>query len=95
MKDRIVSSSGRMERTQSYIKPNIDGKQIRNSFVRKLAKLSEQQTPITDRQRLGAVSNAILTATQVGAPQVCYFLLQLAFVSSSRQSVSINTLKSK
>jgi len=71
-----------------------DAHLIRNSFLKKLAYLAKDNAAITDRQRLGAVANAILGATQVGAPQCCYFLLGLEFVISSRATVSVNALKS-
>jgi hypothetical protein len=70
-----------------------DAQSLRNSFIKKIAHLAESSAPITDRQRLSAVANAILGATQVGAPQCCYFLLGMDFVICSRQTIQVNTLK--
>lgn len=72
-----------------------DAHLLRNSFLKKIANLAKDNATITDRQRLGAIANAILGATQVGAPQCCYFLLGLDFVISSRVTVSVNALKRK
>jgi len=72
-----------------------DSKLLRNIFLKKLAHLAVLNAPVTDRQRLNAIANAIIESTHIGAPQCCYFLLGLDYVISSRSTIVVNTLTSK
>jgi len=70
-----------------------DGKAMRAAYIKKIAKLAESNVPTTDRQRLNAIANAIVSSTQIGTVQACYTLLGLSYVKSSRMHVNVNSLK--
>lgn len=72
-----------------------DGNLMRNAFVRQMASLALKTPLIKHRQRLTAVANAVISATQIGTVQACYFLLGLNFVISSREVINVNALRGK
>ena len=43
-----------------------DAATMRNIFIKKLLQLSEASTPITHRERLNAVANAVIASTRIG-----------------------------
>jgi hypothetical protein len=72
-----------------------DGNLMRNALVRQMASLALKTPQIKHRQRLTAVANAVISATQIGTVQACYFLLGLNVVISSREVINVNALKGK
>jgi hypothetical protein len=65
-----------------------DFKLMKNILARKMKFI----TPGNDRERLKAVANSLLQATQYGGVQACYQLLNLDIVQSSRVVINVNPL---
>lgn len=72
-----------------------DKTRLTKMFAKKLAKHKEGGGYVTDRQRLQAVGNAIVSSSQVGAVQAMYMLLGLPLVISSTAVLNVNPLPSK
>ena len=50
----------------------------------------DERYDLTDRARLKAVGNALLTSSQVGATQAIWTLLELSFYRISRDVMSVH-----
>lgn len=72
-----------------------DETRLSKMFAKKLARYREYGEFVTDRQKLQAVGNAVVSSSQVGAVQACYMLLGLPLVISSTTVLNVNPLPSK
>lgn len=101
----IHNDVGAGEYTCAYISKHESAdmlKKIRNFVYRHLAKLANNQMsptisgfPVSDKQRLRAIADAVIESEPVGAVQACYILLRLELVTKSRTVSSINPLPLK
>ena len=73
--------------------PNM--KILDNSFTKKLAQLKQSKGSVTRKDELSIAAKSVVAAQQVGAVQVCYNLLNLQHVISSRRVDDINALHRK
>ena len=69
-----------------------DFSKIGNIYVKKIAGLARSGRAISDRQKLNAIGSALIDSEIVGAPQMCFALIGLPLVISSRPVESINAL---
>jgi hypothetical protein len=93
----ISNTVGAAEYVASYASKaeEPDKKLLGNIYAKKISYLVENNSAVTDRQRLYAVGSAILGSSPVGAVQACYSLLGLKSVKSSRVVVNLNPLHRK
>lgn len=93
----ISNTVGAAEYVASYASKaeEPDKKMMANIYSKKISYLVENNSSVTDRQRLYAVGSAILGSSPVGSVQACYSLLGLKSVKSSRVVVNLNPLHRK
>ena len=89
----ISNMRGAVEYCACYVSKNdeADARQIAKIVIKKFSALIERGD-FTKKSRMKAVANTIIDCTKIGAPQACYFLLQLKIVKSSRSVIPVNTL---
>ena len=93
----ISNTVGAAEYVASYAsKAEVpDKKLLANIYANKISYLLDNNSAVSDRQRLYAVGSAILGSSPVGSIQACCSLLGLKAVTSSRMVVNLNPLHRK
>jgi hypothetical protein len=88
----IMNSHGAAEYAAGYASKteSPDQKKLQAIFIKTITQLQERGPSITDRDRLNTAAKSVIGSTQVGSVQAIYFILNQAFVISSRQVISTN-----
>jgi hypothetical protein len=93
----MQNSAGALEYCASYSskQDEPDMKILDNIFTKKLAQLKQSKGSVTRKDELSIAAKSVVAAQQIGAVQVCYNLLNLQHVISSRRVDNINALHRK
>jgi hypothetical protein len=93
----VDNVSGAAEYTCEYISKTEapDEARLAKLIAKKLSKYREYGGPVTNRQRLQAVDNAVVSSILVGSVQACYMLLGLPLAISSTRVLNVNSLPSE
>ena len=93
----MQNSAGALEYCASYSskQDEPDMKILDNIFTKELAQLKQSKGSVTRKDELSIAAKSVVAAQQIGAVQVCYNLLNLQHVISSRRVDNINALHRK